>query len=108
EGGRLRRHRNVGARRLAQVHADAGLRLRRKADAARGDGVGSADLEALNEILAVGAGQRAGAISGERVEDLDLNAFDWLALLVRYDTTDRARGGALGGQRRSAAKQCRD
>src|SRR5439155_12448301 len=60
------------------------------------DGVGTAHLETLHEILAVGARAHRRREPGAAIGDLYRRLTDGLALLIRHLPRDRPRSHALG------------
>jgi hypothetical protein len=87
---------DIDARRLGEpdVHVVALPQL--EADAADAHRVRAADLEALDEEVAVGASERAARVAGLPVLDLNLRALDRPAGLVGDRSGDGAGGDALG------------
>ena len=73
-------------------------RLRLQADAARRDGVGTADLEVLDAITAILASLRTDRVAGGAIADDDLDSGERLPRVVRHAAGDGAGGDALGGE----------
>jgi len=73
-------------------------RLRLQADAARRDGVRTADLEVLDAIAAILASLRPNRVTGGAVANDDLDGGERLTRVVRHTTGDGAGSDALSSE----------
>ena len=86
-------HQGLGERHFLIVQ-----RLRLQADAARRDGVSTADLEVLDAIAAILTSLRSHGEAGGAIADDDLHGGERLSRVVRHLAGDGAGGDALGGE----------